>query len=122
MGRKWLWVSTGLAAVVMAGCVAGPDGNGGDDGKEPTIPANPAAVDPANLVLPLDEFRQTRQQDATMQRAIGLLTQDCMKRFGFEYPLSVVNEEKLVRGVGRRYFLVDSASAATFGYHPDPKL
>ncbi|MER7707807.1 hypothetical protein ABTX81_33555 [Kitasatospora sp. NPDC097605] len=72
------------------------------------------------LALPMAAYMENYPQRVTIDRAVGLLTRDCMARFGLSYdppapdanPASIYDDTNMVR----RYGLTDRESAAKLGY------
>ncbi|MEU5697757.1 hypothetical protein ACFFS2_18725 [Streptomyces aurantiacus] len=91
----------------------------GDSRKEvePPVPANPPAVDPSTLSLPLDAYRSTKAEQQTIHDGYSRLMVDCMKRYGFDYSPSRSTGYLEQRNT-RRYGITDSTHAAQRGYHP----
>ncbi len=102
-----------LAAALLAGC---------DSGTRPGSPAagsTEIAMDISTLRLPLDSYRLQRMQVHTIDRAINILTQRCLREFGFNiHPPTVI--PPAVGDNENRYGLVHEAKARTLGYHPAP--
>ncbi|MFG1998776.1 hypothetical protein ACGFNU_06470 [Spirillospora sp. NPDC048911] len=84
----------------------------------PAISATPAPRSADGLSLPLEAYFLTPDQSRTVARAQSMLTSDCMRRFGFSYPVNTGSSGiSPVREVLRPLFLSES-TAARWGYHP----
>lgn len=80
---------------------------------EPPLGAVHAIGDYADVEFPLDEFRTTPEESLTLNRADDLAVQNCLARFGIEYP---VPDRTIVPHVDRPIGVISSTDAATFGY------
>jgi hypothetical protein len=71
----------------------------------------------ADIILPLDAYYLSEDEDLLLQRVERTLIGDCMRRFGVEYradppyPAGATPHHKRLFGV------VDAAEGASFGYH-----
>jgi hypothetical protein len=82
-------------------------------------------TDPRQIVLPLDRYQPTRDQQASVTRAVALLGARCMRRFGLRPvidPAQAVPAAVVDIGEQRRYGPLDAAQAARYGFHPPPEL
>jgi hypothetical protein len=93
----------------------------------------PVPVEDVGYDFPLDAFYPAKDQDLAMQRAQGVLTERCMRRYGYRYqpPEPIAPNVRATRE--RMFGLVDEAEAARHGYtgppvpvgaaeKPEPKL
>lgn len=109
-----------MAALATAGC-----GNGdsdGDDGTEPALGPVPVIDASSDLpALPLDPYLVHTEQRRSVQDATRIAAKSCMSRFGFDWhgndPTPQPNMDELAK---RRYGLIDSDVAATYGYQAPP--
>jgi hypothetical protein len=87
---------------------------------EPAIGAIPVVRSGADIVLPLDAFVATDQQQRTMNAAVTIVGQNCMKRFGLAWPAVAPPAATPAAVNVRRYGLVELDKARAEGYHaPD---
>ncbi|GAA3039982.1 hypothetical protein [Actinokineospora globicatena] len=104
-------------AVVVAGCGAAEPPNK-DTSGEPALGQVSTLKETFDLVLPLDAFRATAEQEATINTANDMLIQECMRRFGFERPVA---KRPITREPNRRYGISASDDYPNWGYHPSPE-
>jgi hypothetical protein len=108
-----------VGVLLAAGCAAQHGTVAGGDGKSTAPPkaaatrSSPSTTMPA---LPLDAYVPTAEQWEVLNRAQGLLEQDCMRRLGFtrwQPP-----DPRVVRQAPMYAFgIVDEQQAARYGYH-----
>jgi hypothetical protein len=126
-GRHAGWA---ISALLLAGLIAGCSAD--DQGGEPAKAAGggdrkvaQAGAD-GDVILPIDAYAFSLPQVSQVDRARQVLVQDCMRRFGFEFPFDVAldkqREAALVEDFGingnkRRYGVTDPAAAAKYGFH-----
>ncbi|WP_026423475.1 hypothetical protein [Actinokineospora inagensis] len=111
---------TAVAVVVVAftaGCSSSEPPKAADPAHEPPLGEVATVRETYDLVLPLDSYRATAEQLATIGTANDMLVQQCMRRFGFDTP--VVSHEN-PRQPNRRYGISASDDYANWGYHPSP--
>ncbi|KAB2350765.1 hypothetical protein [Actinomadura rudentiformis] len=113
------------AAVLVLGLTAAGCSGGTDEPRAarptfspPTITTTPAPQSADGLSLPLEAYFLTPDQTRTVARAQNMLISDCMRRFGFSYPVNANGGSELspVKEVLRPLFLTES-KAARWGYH-----
>ncbi|MEV6527594.1 hypothetical protein AB0M43_37280 [Longispora sp. NPDC051575] len=68
-------------------------------------------------VYPLDQYRVSYEQLTTLTRAVAVVTQKCMRRFGFDVPVPANLSNGKFQGMDDRYGLADADHARTLGYH-----
>ncbi|MFI0452261.1 hypothetical protein [Actinomadura sp. 6N118] len=111
----------GLAA---AGCSSGTDEprSARPTFSPPPITATPTPQSADGLALPLEAYFLTPDQNRTVARAQNMLISDCMRRFGFSYPVNASGGSDLspVKEALRPLFLAES-KAARWGYHATPE-
>ncbi|MEW2291092.1 hypothetical protein ABZ719_00085 [Streptomyces sp. NPDC006743] len=91
-------------------------------GQEVPPAATPTAgADVQSLHLPIERYMLTPAQTARYDWAAASLVRDCMRGFGFTYPVShapATGEQVLQYSVMfRRYGVTDPETARTWGYH-----
>jgi hypothetical protein len=106
-----LTVGIGCAAIGLAGC-AGP--SVGKDESAATLRAVEVTAE-SDIVLPIDVYVFTPEQQSRIDSAGAALAADCMKRFGFAWP---VEDQGSATTVNRRYGVVSAEVAKERGYHP----
>ncbi|MFG1998780.1 hypothetical protein ACGFNU_06490 [Spirillospora sp. NPDC048911] len=115
-----------LAGLALAVTASGCSGDGRPAAEAPpSIPPPPIAVIPApasadGLSLPLEAYLLTPEQNATVERAQSMLTADCMRRFGFSYPVAGARGLSAARETVNWLFLPER-TAARWGYHQSPE-
>ncbi|HEX6344437.1 hypothetical protein [Umezawaea sp.] len=98
--------ATLATALALAGCASAPP-------EEPT----PVVLAGADLRLPLDEYLLSPDQLNDLGRARVVLTRECMREAGFDYPPEGERVDVGLRGWNeRRYGITDEATAAVDGY------
>ena len=106
--------------LLVVGCAAQPTTS---EGGKPSASGKAAATrstrsaSPASLpAMPLDAYVPTAEQREVLNRARGLLEQDCMRRLGFtrwQPP-----NPKVIRQTPMHTFgIIDEQQAARYGYH-----
>jgi hypothetical protein len=113
---KRVFIPLGLAAAVatIGACTTAP---AVAQSGEPPIGAIPTIRSGADIVLPLDVYLLTGQQQEKLETAVTTIGRDCLKRFGLSWP---ANRPTAVDGSprnDRRYAIIDPAKAKTIGYH-----
>lgn len=126
-------VGAALALVVLAGaataaCSAAPATPA--PSASPTGPVPPvhlthvaSVTDSASLVFPIDAYLLTDDQAIEFDQATNVLTEQCMKQFGFAYTAPAPNilpDTATDTNAPRRYGISDAAQVARLGYHPPP--
>ncbi|MEU9298426.1 hypothetical protein [Streptomyces sp. NPDC048266] len=113
-----LIIAAGVGALLLTGCV-----EGGQEGAGAGAPGGGSAarevVTEADIVLPVSAYFLTPEQQALVDTAHSTLASDCMKRFGFNWP---VTKAEPVKAVSRRYGVVSEKVAAEHGYHMIPSV
>jgi hypothetical protein len=93
---------------------------------EPDLGPVTRVASAADLALPLDAYRMSGKEYATVRRANWRLVKACVERYGGEYTLEeadTINDVPQFDNLNeRRYGLLDPASAAARGYNPPPEL
>lgn len=102
------------AVLALAGCSA--TGSDGADGAEPRVDATPTMLKTAGVSFPLDAYEATPEQHNTLTRAQGVLTSQCMARFGFTYQAPEQPTPSASKSNARIFGLVDLDTAAQYGY------
>ncbi|MEV7611633.1 hypothetical protein [Streptomyces sp. NPDC089799] len=106
-----LVIAAGVGMLLLTGCSeGGQEGAGGGGGGA----AVRDVVTEADIVLPVSAYLFTAEQQALVDNAHSTLAADCMKRFGFDWP---VKKAEAAKGVNRRYGVVGEKVAAEHGYH-----
>src|SRR5690348_12669224 len=80
--RPWVGLVAGIAALTTVAACATARGEPG----EPPIGAVPTVRTDADIVLPLDGVVPTAEQLDTVTRALDVLGDACMRRFGLAWP------------------------------------
>jgi predicted small secreted protein len=105
-----LVITAGVGALLLTGCTEGAGEDVGAGGGSVVRDV----VTEADIVLPVSAYLFTREQQALVDTANSTLASDCMKRFGFDWP---VKKAEPVKVVNRRYSVVGEKVAAEHGYH-----
>ncbi|MEU9302874.1 hypothetical protein [Streptomyces sp. NPDC048269] len=109
-----LVIATGVGVLLLTGCAEGAGVNDSAGGGGPVVQD---VVTEADIVLPVSAYLFTREQQALVDTASSTLAADCMKRFGFDWP---VKKTEPLKVVSRRYSVVGEKVAAEYGYHMIP--
>jgi hypothetical protein len=86
---------------------------------EPPLGPVPVVTTYANLGLPLDAYQPTPESLALWVRAGEVLTRQCMRRYGLDWPHRPTAASSRPAH-DRRYGILDPHQVATLGYHPPP--
>jgi hypothetical protein len=106
-------LAVGIAALAaVAACTTAPNGGG-----EPPIGAVVAVRTDADIALPLDTVIPTAEQQHIVMRALSVLGQACMRRFGLDWPVEPPTAPVTGPRHERRYTILDAAKARAEGYH-----
>lgn len=109
-----LVIAAGVGTLLLTGCTEGAPGDAGADGGGSVARE---VVTEADIVLPVSAYFFTPEQQVLMDTARSTLAADCMKRFGFDWP---VTKAEPVKALSRRYGVVGEKVAAEHGYHMIP--
>ncbi|MFF9853487.1 hypothetical protein [Streptomyces litmocidini] len=112
MRHTRLVIAAGVGTLLLTGCAQGAQEGTGAGGS-----AVREVVTEADIVLPVSAYFLTPEQQALVDTAHSTLASDCMKRFGFDWP---VTKAEPVNAVSRRYGVVSEKVAAEHGYHMIP--
>ncbi|MFF7127736.1 hypothetical protein [Streptomyces sp. NPDC008240] len=116
--RRGLKAGTLLLALTTAvGCAGRPDPPSAAAATPvPTPTPGPAQV--MNLHLPIEDYMLTPEQTARRGWVHGRIVEDCMKKYGLDFPMGPKPVASAADSVMyRRYGVTDPASVATWGYH-----
>ncbi|WP_147449612.1 hypothetical protein [Actinomadura pelletieri] len=121
--RNMMWrpvavVCSGLTGMLIAACSS----------EQPTKPQpvpTPVAHSMTGLSLPISKYIFDPAQEAKVERASDYLTQQCMRRFGFDYPVTPPSKASLATRVftefnSRRYGVTNRESVLLYGYGLPP--
>ncbi|MFD5097567.1 hypothetical protein [Streptomyces albidochromogenes] len=109
-------IAAGVGTLLLTGCAEGArEGVGASGGGGGSVVRD--VVTEADIVLPVSAYLFTPEQQALVDTASSTLSSDCMKRFGFDWP---VKKAEPVKVVNRRYGVVSEKVAAERGYHLIP--
>lgn len=93
----------------------------------PSAADQPAAAEPdlgivrsvsrgADIILPLDGYYLSKDENLLLQRVERTLSGDCMHRFGVEYQAAPRYPARAMAPRKRLFGVVDAAESASFGY------
>ncbi|MFE5485259.1 hypothetical protein [Streptomyces sp. NPDC056527] len=111
-----LVIAAGVGALLLTGCAEGAGEDVGSSGGGGGSAVRDVVTE-ADIVLPVSAYIFTPEQQALADTARFTLASDCMKRFGFDWP---VKKREPVKVVNRRYGVVSEKVAAEYGYHMMP--
>lgn len=112
--RPWVGLVAGIAALTtLAACTMARGGP-----SEPPVGAVPTVRTDADIVLPLDGVVPTAEQQDMVTRALDVLGDACMRRFGLAWPATASTAGTLGPRNARRYTILDPSKAQAEGYHP----
>ncbi|MFG2291838.1 hypothetical protein [Streptomyces sp. NPDC048603] len=109
-----LVIAAGVGTLLLTGCSEGSQEQAGAGGGGSAVRD---VVTEADIVLPVSAYLFTPEQQAQVDSAHSRLAADCMKRFGFDWPVKKAEPSK---AVNRRYGVVSEKLAAEHGYHVIP--
>jgi hypothetical protein len=109
-----------LVGVAVLMGVGGCSKKSSVDSEEPPINI-PASVNTLTLVLPLDAYLGTEEDDHTAGRAEDLLFLRCMSKYGFDYDVPDLGVGPYKRNE-RRYGITTEERAGEYGYHAPEAL
>ncbi|MEU0742512.1 hypothetical protein [Streptomyces sp. NPDC006134] len=112
--RTLPWVSVLGAVVLLSGC--SDTDSRADGGAEPQVTSIPTLTEATALKFPLDAYEATDEQSRTLGRAQGVLTSQCMARFGFRYQDKQDDPPQGPQGNSRRFGVSDLKTASQYGY------
>ncbi|MGW1224037.1 hypothetical protein [Streptomyces sp. NPDC001478] len=102
-------------AAVLTGCSSSDDGSGAGSG-EPAVADTPRMTLTAGARLPLDAYERSEDDVYALAKAQNVLTEQCMKRYGFTYDAPDPMPPTHDRPNARVFGLVDAGEAARYGY------
>jgi hypothetical protein len=108
--RVLMFLSLAAVGACTTGQAAAPS-------AEPEIGAIPTVRSGADIVLPLDPYLLTDQQQRTLNAAAISIGRECMKGFGLAWPADPAALSGQPQRNDRRYALIDPEKAKTEGYH-----
>ncbi|MCF2131266.1 hypothetical protein L1I79_33320 [Strepomyces sp. STD 3.1] len=110
----FLVLATGL---LLAGCSGSEDSvDGAASSRLPEVGTPPQVTRSADLKYPMQSYTLTDGEVRTLSNAQEVLTQQCMRRFGFTYEISDTPSTDNESGTARRYGLSEAANAERYGY------
>ncbi|MGW1775074.1 hypothetical protein [Streptomyces sp. NPDC002104] len=112
-----LVIAAGVGTLLLTGCAEGGRAGAGTGAAGGGGSAAREVVTEADIALPVSAYFFTPEQQALVDTAHSTLASDCMKRFGFDWP---VTKAEPVKVVSRRYGVVSEKVAAEHGYHMIP--
>lgn len=112
--RPWVGLVAGIAVLITVAACTTARG----EQSEPPVGAAPTVRTDADIVLPLDGVVPTAGQLDMVTRALDVLGDACMRRFGLAWPATAPTAGTLGPRNARRYTILDPAKARTEGYHP----
>jgi hypothetical protein len=113
---KPAWGAILVAAVLAVPACAVSSASPGPARPEPELGSLPLVVSYRDIHFPLDAYHPSPTEKATLARGDDVLVRDCMRRYGFEFPLP--DRTTAPQPADRRIGLIDAGEAARFGYKP----
>ncbi|MFC8226878.1 hypothetical protein [Streptomyces sp. NPDC057287] len=111
-------IAAAVALLALTGCSS--SGSGGEDPKsEPPVGDIPVLLDSKSLQFPLETYIPDATQRGTFGEAQDVLTDRCMKRYGYRYTVRSRGTERGDNAT--RYGVSSAVSAARYGYS-NPEL
>ncbi|MYW05633.1 hypothetical protein [Streptomyces sp. SID3343] len=107
-----------VAAIVAFSVSCTSEGNG-TKGEPPVLEIH-SVLTAKDIVLPLDAYWPTDQQNSDSFRAVYIVGEQCMKRFGSrDWPAPALGpQQKIDQRNARRYGVFVESEVARFGYKP----
>lgn len=120
ISAKRVLIPLGLTAAVAAigACTSEPTSA---PSKEPAIGAVAEVRSGADIVLPLDIYLLTGEQQKKLDAAITALGRDCMKKFSLSWPANKPAAPDGTPRNTRRYSIIEPEKVSTAGYHVPEK-
>lgn len=114
------WTGLTLTAALLASGCSGTAAEADHSHEVPDLPPPGAAT---SIVLPLDDYVISPEEQERADRAQAALEVSCLSRFGLTWsgPADsdlLVGRAILAAGLAERFGLVDEAQAVAHGYHP----
>jgi hypothetical protein len=104
-----------LAMIASSACASG--GSSTDSTAPPALGPIPQLTNVENVGLPLNYYGPTPEQSVTISTADDILARDCMRRFGFDWPVPARHVE---RDPMKLWGISNEQDADKYGYHPNP--
>jgi hypothetical protein len=113
--RRCLAIIVLMLLGLVAGCGPGPR----PKSALPSLKPARVITDDSQLVLPLDAFSLSHEQQVLYSNASGLLADECMRRFGFLRATVLLTPPDPAQASDhhRRFGISDAATVAKWGYH-----
>lgn len=116
LSRLVVLVSALASVASLANC-SGPPAVDQSAAPEPDLGVVRAVSSGADIILPLDAYYLSEDEDLLLQRVERTLIGDCMRRFGVEYRTDPAYPARAMGPRKRLFGVVDAAEGASFGYH-----
>jgi hypothetical protein len=105
-----------IATLIASGCAAG------SAESEPGLGPVPMVRSPGDIVLPLDAYEPTAQQQTTYLNAYELLAKKCAQRYHIDYSPGAVEVVDPEIKDERRYGIILESDATEWGYRPPLRM
>ncbi|MFJ9869615.1 hypothetical protein [Streptomyces sp. NPDC101165] len=116
--RRGLKAGTLLLALITAVGCAGRQDPPSAAAATPVPTPTPGPAQVMTLHLPIEDYMLTPEQTARRGWVHGRIVEDCMKKYGLDFPVGPKPMTSAADSVMyRRYGVTDPASVATWGYH-----
>ncbi|MFJ5966981.1 hypothetical protein [Streptomyces sp. NPDC093060] len=116
--RRGLKAGTLLLALTTAVGCAGRQDPPSAAAATPVPTPTPGPAQVMSLHLPIEDYMLTPEQTARRGWVHGRIVEDCMKKYGLDFPVGSKPVASAADSVMyRRYGVTDPASVATWGYH-----
>ncbi len=119
--RSWLVGALILPLVLLLGSTLTAC-SGVTAEEEPTLGDVIIVTSPNQIVLPLDAYQPSREQQTTTIQAHRILTRKCASRYGVQYAPGTFDIADVGSLNERRYGIVLESDASSSGYRPPQRL
>jgi hypothetical protein len=112
-------------AMALAAAISGCAAQKAADTGEPALGTIAVVRSAGDIVLPLDSYQISADDDRAISNALAILLRQCVAQFGLTFPAGQ-GSGTVTRNAepknARRYFVFDPASAAVNGYRPSEEF
>ncbi|MEV5385955.1 hypothetical protein [Streptomyces sp. NPDC052721] len=117
LGTKSAGCLAVAAGLLLSGCSGSSDSaQGSGSPKLPDVGAAPKVVRSADLKYPMQAFAPAAGEIRRLSQAQQVLTQQCMRRYGFTYDAPDSSSTGAESDTARRYGLSEARDAQRYGY------
>ncbi|MFE4409210.1 hypothetical protein [Streptomyces sp. NPDC056821] len=113
-------LGSAVALATMVGCSSSSDsGDSGKGGSTPKVASTPKLSSVTDQPLPIEAYLLSKDQTDQMDKAVVVLRQKCMQRFGLTYQDQSMQGAFQPKSITQfRYGVTDAEAVAVHGYKP----